>query len=334
MDELTVDQFRRALDDADAFVTNTDHLSAAGHDYWGIGGTPGLLLRPRSTAEVSAIMRTAYEHGISVIPRGGASNCSGGMRPSEDCVLLDLSGMNRILDIDLSGLRARVEAGVVNGVLNQQLARFGICFSPDPVSNAIATIGGNIIENAGGPHALKYGVTYHHILAVDAVLGDGMITTFDADADGSDFLGLMIGSKAHSRLSRVRPLRLRVLPPVTRTLMGAFKSAHDAADSISEIIASGVVPSAVEWLDHNGIMGIEAFTSTGYPEDAAAIVLIDVDGTLGEVESDFKVIEEILRRTRDRSARGRRREVESDALAQAAERSEVRDPKRQVVFHR
>ena len=289
------DLFAKAVAGRAEIITDEAVLTERGHDFWGFGGTAGLLLRPASRDEIAEIMRVATEHHIAVVPRGGASNCSAGMMPTTDRVLLDLSGLNQILDIDVDNRRARVEPGVINSDLQAALAPYGLCFSPDPVSAHLATVAGNIIENAGGPHALKYGVTYNHILSVDVVLSDGSTTTLAADDDGPDLLGVLIGSEGTLGIVTEATVALRPIPEVTHSLMGAFASARAAADTVAAVIASGVVPAAVEWLDRQGIAGLQQFYDTGYPLDADAIVLIDVDGTAAEVAHDQPIVEKVLR---------------------------------------
>lgn len=287
-------------------------LTERGRDYWGVGGVASLLLRPHSRRDIAAIMRLASEHNVAIVPRGGASNCSGGMLPAAGRVLLDLSGLNTILDIDVENRRARVEPGVINSDLQAALAPDGLCFSPDPVSAHLATIGGNIIENAGGPHALKYGVTYNHIVSVDLVLPDGSTTTLSADDEGPDLLGVVIGSEGTLGIVTEATVALRPVGEVTHSLMGAFASARKAADTIAAVIASGVVPAAVEWLDRAGIAGLQQFYDTGYPLDADSIVLIDIDGTAAEVARDQAIVERVLR---ERATEVRVAESEKDRAA-------------------
>jgi glycolate oxidase len=297
IDDKVVAEFTAALARPDAVITDAATLTAEGHDFWGFGGTPGLLLRPCTSEEVVAVVRIAAEHHIPLVTRGGASNCAGAMMPNPQRVLIDLSAMNQVLNIDPTARTARVQPGVINADLQQQLAPHGLCFSPDPVSAHIATVGGNIIENAGGPHALKYGVTYHHVLAVEAVLSDGTVIHLSADDDGPDLLGVLIGSEGTLGILTEATVALRPIAPVTRSLMGSFATAHDAAATVAAIIQTGTVPAAVEWLDHTGIVGLQQFTDTGYPTDAAAIVLIDIDGTREQVDRDTETVEQVLRRS-------------------------------------
>jgi glycolate oxidase len=276
-------------------VTDTAVLTERGRDFWGVGGVAELMLRPHSRDEIAEIMRIATEFNVAMVPRGGASNCSGGMMADGGRVLLDLSGLNRILEVDVKRRRARVEPGVVNSDLQDHLAPYGLCFSPDPVSAHLATVGGNLIENAGGPHALKYGVTYNHILAADVVLPDGTTVSLSADDTGPDLLGVIIGSEGTLGIVTEVTVALRPIAPVTHSLMGAFATAREAADTIAAVIATGVVPAAVEWLDRDGINGLQQFYDTGYPLDADSIVLIDVDGTAEEVARDQSIVERVLR---------------------------------------
>lgn len=297
MDGAIVAEFAAALGRSDAVITESAILSEKGRDYWGFGGTPGLLLRPCTSDEVVAVVRVAAAHHIPMVTRGGASNCAGAMMPSPDRVMIDLSGMNRILDVDPSARTARVQPGVINADLQQHVAPHGLCFSPDPVSAHLATVGGNIIENAGGPHALKYGVTYNHVLEVEAVLADGRVIRLNAADDGPDLLGVLIGSEGTLAILTEATVALRPVAPVIRSLMGSFATAHDAASTISAIIRTGTVPAAVEWLDRAGIAGLQKFTDTGYPTDVDAIVLIDIDGSAEAVEYDTEIVHQVLRRT-------------------------------------
>jgi glycolate oxidase len=296
MEQTVVARFAAVLSGRDAVVTDPDVLTKSGHDYWGFGGTPGLMLCPRTRDEVVAVICIADELHIPVVARGGASNCSAGVMPNPDRVMINLSLMNQVLDIDPAARTARVQPGVINADLQKQLAPHRLCFSPDPVSAHLATVGGNIIENAGGPHALKYGVTYNHILAVEVVLADGTVIQLAAADDGPDLLGVLVGSEGTLGIVTEATVALRPIAPVTRSLMGSFASAHDAADTVAAITATGTVPAALEWLDRAGIAGLQQFSDTGYPTDVDAILLIDVDGTPEEVDRDTAIVEQVLHR--------------------------------------
>jgi len=295
MDDTTVSAFAAVLGGADAVATDATTLAENAKDYWGFGNQPGLVLRPYTRDEVVAIVKVAAEHNVSLVTRGAASNCSAGVMAASDRAVIDLTKMNQVLDIDPAARTARVQPGVINSDLQEQLAPHKLVFSPDPVSAHLATVGGNIIENAGGPHALKYGVTYNHVLSVEAVLADGTVINLSAADDGPDLLGLLIGSEGTLAILTEATVALRPIAPITRSLMGSFAAAQDAAESIAAIIRTGTVPAAIEWLDRAGINGLEQFTETGYPTDVDAIVLIDVDGTAAEVDRDGAIVEKVLR---------------------------------------
>ncbi|KQY07364.1 FAD-binding protein [Mycobacterium sp. Root135] len=307
-----IERFAAAVAGHGELTTDDGVLTERGHDYWGVGGLAGLLVRPHGRDDIAPIVRLAAENHVSIVPRGGASNCSGGMMPTTTRVLLDLSGLDRILDVDVENRSARVEPGVVNSDLQAALAPHGLCFSPDPVSAHLATVGGNLIENAGGPHALKYGVTFNHILSADVVLPDGSTRTFAADDEGPDLLGVVIGSEGTLAIVTEVTVALRPVAAVTHSLMGAFASAREAADTIAAVIASGVVPAAVEWLDRAGIAGLQQFYDTGYPLDADSIVLVDVDGTAAEVPHEQEIVEGVLR---ERATEVRVAETDDDRAA-------------------
>jgi glycolate oxidase len=297
MDDTIVSAFAAALRGHDAVATDATTLAEDGKDYWGFGEQPGLVLRPHTRDEVVAVVKVAAAHSVSLVTRGGASNCSAGVMAGPDRAMLDLRGMNQILEVNPEARTARVQTGVINSDLQQQLAPHGLVFSPDPVSAHLATIGGNIIENAGGPHALKYGVTYNHILSAEVVLADGTVIVLRADDEGPDLLGVLIGSEGTLGILTEATVALRPIPPVTRSLMGSFATAQEAAQTIAAIIQTGTVPAAVEWLDRVGIAGLQQFTDTGYPTDVDAIVLIDVDGTAEQVNGDAKIVGEVLGRS-------------------------------------
>lgn len=295
MDDAIVAAFAAVLGGAGTVATDAATLAETAKDYWGFGRQPGLVLRPRTRDDVVAVVKVAAQHNVSLVTRGGASNCSAGVMADSDRVVIDLTQMNQVLDVDPQARTARVQPGVINSHLQEQLAPHKLVFSPDPVSAHLATIGGNIVENAGGPHALKYGVTYNHVLAVEAVLADGSVLEFRADDHGPDLLGVLIGSEGTLAILTEATVALRPIPPVTRSLMGSFNTAREAAETIAAIIQTGTVPAAVEWLDRVGIAGLQQFTDTGYPTDADAIVLIDVDGTADEVDRDATIVETVLR---------------------------------------
>jgi glycolate oxidase len=288
----------RPLLSADALVTDAAALPAYGHDFWAQRGIPGIVVRAARAEDVTATLRYAAERGIAVVPRAAGTNVSAGFLPTPERIMLDLRPMNRVLTVDTERREAVVQPGVINGDLNARLASLGFCFSPDPGSAAISSIGGNIAENAGGMHCLKYGVTDDHVSAVSCTLIGGDTVRLAADDSGPDLLGLVIGSEGTLGIVTEATVALRPLPAVTRTLLAIFDDAEEAAAAVSATIAAGIIPAAMEFFDRAAVGFFDAFSpsGSGYPSEGEAFLLIDLDGSAGDVAEDLADLEPILRR--------------------------------------
>lgn len=239
---------------------------------------PGIVALPRSTEEVSAILRICHKHQVPVVPRGAGTGLAGGSTTGGDAVLLCLSRMNRVLSVDLPNRRLRAQAGAININLTKAVASEGYQFAPDPSSQGASTIGGNIANNAGGPHTLKYGVTVNHILAVQIVLPDGEIMELSTDDSGYDLVGLVTGSEGTLAVVTEATVKLVKTPDAVRTLLVVCNSIDDATAMISAIIAAGILPAALEMIDRTILQAVEAAYKLGLPTDAEAVLLIEVDG--------------------------------------------------------
>lgn len=279
-----------------ALITDPRLLPEYGRDFWAQRGIPGAVVCPRHTEDVVATLRFAQERGIPVVPRAAGTNIGAGFLPASDRLLLDLRAMNRVLHLDPERPLVTVQPGLLNGALQEQLAPLRLCYSPDPASAPLSSIGGNIAENAGGPHCLKYGVTFHHVTGIECVLPGGRVMQLNAADDGPDLLGVLIGSEGTLAVVTEARLALRPLPPVTRTLLAVFDRAEDAAQAVAAIIAAGVVPAALEFFDRAAVALFESHQPTGYPTDAEALLLVDVDGTADEVAHELPLVEAELRR--------------------------------------
>ncbi|HLH45816.1 MAG TPA: FAD-linked oxidase C-terminal domain-containing protein [Acidimicrobiales bacterium] len=261
-------------------------------------GSAGPICFPRSTDEVQAVVRAAVRHGRAVVPRGAGTGLAGGAIPLGTPVVVALTRMNRILGVDLDNRAAWVEPGVVNLDLSRYLRPLGFHFAPDPSSQQACTIGGNVANNSGGPHCLAYGVTSSHVLALDVVLPDGELVRLgglDAEPAGLDLRGAFVGGEGTLGIATRIAVRLTPNPPAVRTLLLAFDSVVDAAATVGAVIAAGMVPAALEVMDRRITEAVERYVGAGYPTDAAAVLLAEVDGLEAGTAIDAERIGQIGR---------------------------------------
>jgi glycolate oxidase len=285
----------RRLIGADAVLTDREARVAAGTDFVTERGVPGAVVRPASPEDVAAAVGFAAERGIGLVARGAGTNLAAAIAPTDDSLVLDLAGMNRILEVDVESRRAIVEPGVLTGDLKARVAPAGLVYAPDPASSAISTIGGNIAENAGGPGCIKHGVTFHHVVALEVALADGRLVTF-RDDDEVDLLGLMIGSEGTLGVVTKAVLNLLRVPAARWTALAAFDRVEDAALTVSEIIAAGILPAALEICDRRAIQVLEANLPSGYPTDREAMLIAELDGDPDEVSRAASALDGVLRR--------------------------------------
>ena len=260
------------------------------------GGNAGPVAYPETSSEVAAIFALAKKFGRNVVPRGAGTGLSGGAIPLGAPVVVATTRMNRVLEVDIVNRVAWVEPGVINLDLTKQLMPLGYHFAPDPSSQQVCTIGGNVANNSGGPHCLAYGVTNAHVLAIEVALPSGelvMLGGLDAEPVGYDLRGAFVGSEGTLGIATKVAVRLTKNRPAVRTLLLAFDDVRDAANTVSEIIASGIVPAALEVMDQRITVAVENYVGAGYPRDAAAVLLAEVDGLDGGVDIDAERIREI-----------------------------------------
>ena len=260
---------------------------------------PLAVALPRSTQQVAAVLKYCHRHGIPVVPRGAGTSLSGGAIPQEDAVVIGLSKMNSILDIDLPNRATTVQAGVTNLNISEKVGADGFFYAPDPSSQLACTIGGNIGMNSGGAHCLKYGVTTNNLLGVTMVLTDGTIIELGGkalDASGYDLLGLVCGSEGQLGIVTEATVRLIAKPEGARPVLFGFDVSEEAGACVSDIIASGIIPVAIEFMDKPAIEICEAFAKAGYPLDVGALLIVEVEGSEAEMDAMLKSIVEIARR--------------------------------------
>ena len=265
------------------------------------GGNAGPVCFPATTAEVQAVMRITAMHGRAVVARGAGTGLAGGAIPLKGSksgapVVLSLTHMNRIISVDTDNRVAWVEPGVVNLDLTKHLRAYGFHFAPDPSSQQVCTIGGNVANNSGGPHCLAYGVTNAHIVAIDAVLPDGSLAHLgglEAEPAGLDLRGVFVGSEGTMGVATRIAVRITPNPEAVRTLLLSFARVTDAANTVSAVIAAGIVPAAMEVMDQRMTQAVENYVHAGYPTDAAAVLLAEVDGLAAGVDIDAAAIARI-----------------------------------------
>ena len=259
-------------------------------------GDCGLVVLPETTAEVVACMCLAHDLGLPVVPRGSGTGLCGGAVPLDGAIVLSVARMSRILEIDPSVPCARVEPGVLNLDLSTAVAHLGLHYAPDPSSQQACSIGGNVATNAGGPHCLASGVTAQHILGMEIVLADGEVLRLGGtapDPPGYDLRGFVVGGEGTLGVVTEITVRLTRNPAQVRTMLLDFPTVQAAGEAVGGIIGAGVIPAAMEMMDQKMVVAVEAFVHADLPVDAAAILLVEVDGTPAEVASHTAVVERV-----------------------------------------
>ncbi len=277
---------------------------------------PDLVVFPRTTEEVAAIVRIAHEFDIPLVGRGAGTGLSGGAIPREGGLMVAFARMNRILEIDLENERAVVQPGVVNLDMTNAVQDRGYFYAPDPSSQRACTLGGNVAENAGGPHTLAYGVTTNHVLGLELVLPDGTVVETggkEPDLPGYDLTGLLTGSEGTMALVTRITVRLMHKPELVKTILAIYGSNEDAGRTVAEITARAITPVAIEMLDGVMLRMVEEATHAGYPMDAAAVLLIELEGIREAVEDQVEQIRDACMITGAREFR----------VAQSAEEREL-----------
>lgn len=267
---------------------------------------PQAVVFPTSTGQAADIVRFCVAEKLPCTARGAGTGLSGGAIPLDGGVLIIFSRMNQILDVDVENLRAVVEPGVVNLHLSQAIASTGLQYIPDPSSQKACTIGGNVGENSGGPHTLLYGVTTNHVSGLEFITSDGEVIEVGGkalDAPGYDLTGLIVGSEGTFGVVTRATVRLSPIAEAVKTLLAIFDRVEDASAAVSGVIAAGIVPSAIEMMDHLSIQAVEASVHAGYPTDAGAVLLIEIDSLAEGVDEQAEAIGSVCRENHAREIR-------------------------------
>jgi glycolate oxidase len=267
---------------------------------------PDFVVFPSATEQVVQVVKLCHENNIPFLPRGAGTSLAGGCLPVGGGVVIALTRMKRILEVNVRDRYAIVEPGVVNLWLTNHLKPHGYHFAPDPSSQGACTIGGNVATNSGGPHTLKYGVTVNHVLGLEFVLPDGQVVVTDGpleDNPGYDLTGAIVGSEGTFGVATKIWVRIVRNPEAHRTLLGVFETVDDATNTISEIIGAGIVPAALEMLDALILQAVEAAFHFGFPLDAGAVLIMEVDGLDAGLDADAERIASIARKNGAREVR-------------------------------
>jgi len=292
-----VNQLRSALPTS---CVVADPVSMKPYECDGLSGyrqMPRVVVLPQSVEQVQAVMKICQQTGTPIVPRGAGTSLSGGAMPHKNGVVLSLARLNNILHIDADNRTARVQAGVRNLQISEAVQHLGLYYAPDPSSQIACTIGGNVAENAGGVHCLKYGLTVHNILHLKMVNLDGELISIGStapDAPGYDLLALLMGSEGMLGIVVEVLVRLLPRPKVAKVLMAAFDDVEKAGNAVACVIAAGVIPAGFEMMDHAAIQASEDFARAGYPTDAVAILLCELDGTEEDVNAQVEKAEKLM----------------------------------------
>jgi glycolate oxidase len=311
-----VDQLRK-IAGRDAVLDRPEDLMLYEYDAGVRKCTPVAVVFPQTTAHVSEILRLASLSGFPVVARGAGTGLSGGAISPEGGVTLAFARMNRILEVDAENMRAVVQPGVVNQTLSDNVSHLGLYFAPDPSSQKACTIGGNVAENSGGPHTLMYGVTVNHVTGLTAVLPHGEVVHFGgkaAECSGYDLTGFFVGSEGTLGIVTEIMVKLLRRPERVATLLGIFETIDDGARTVAAITAAGITPAALEMLDGWTLRAVEAACHAGYPLDAGAVLLIELEGLAELVEEQAAAVREVCVQQKAREVRRAKDETERALL--------------------
>jgi glycolate oxidase len=316
LEAAVVEELRRIVG-RESVIDSANDLRIFERDASIEGAIPDAVVLAASTEEVARVIKVAAKHHIPVVPRGAGTGLSGGAVTIRGGIALQVTRMRRILEIDTVAQTALVEPGVVNQELSLVAASHGLFYAPDPSSQKACTIGGNAAENSGGPHCLYYGVTTNHVLGMEVVLADGGVHWVSGDAPdriGLDLCGVLVGSEG--TLCAITKIKVRLLriPPSVATLLAAFPTIETASHAVSAIIARGIVPAALEMMDHMTVGAVEAHYHAGYPTDAGAVLLVEVDGIAESTRELMGAIREVLEENEGYALREAQTPAERDLL--------------------
>jgi glycolate oxidase subunit GlcD len=311
-----IDQLQKIVE-PDYVLSSEMDLTLYGYDASLERNRPDVVVLPGSTKEISGVMALAYQEKIPVVARGSGTNLSGGTIPTKGGIVVHLSRMNRILETDIPNRTVTVEPGVITLDLQNHLLKQGFVYAPDPASQKVSTIGGNLGENSGGPHCLKYGVTTNHVLGTEVVLYDGTVVWTGGksqDHPGYDLAGLLVGSEGTLGLVTKIVLKILRAPEAIKTMLAIYDTIEDASNTVSAIIAEGIIPATLEMMDNLIMKAVEESVHAGYPLDAAAVLIIELDGMSDGMDRQAQKILEICKKHHVREIQLAKHDAEREKL--------------------
>ena len=315
--EQIIEGLRRIVPGEGVIVTEDERRAYETDGLTAYRQLPMVVVLPSTTQQVSEALRFCKENGVKVVPRGSGTSLSGGALPLEDAVLLGLGKFNRILDVDFANRCVVAQPGVTNAAITFAVQHAGFYYAPDPSSQIACSIGGNVAENSGGVHCLKYGLTTNNLLGIEMVLMNGEVMRLGGkymDAPGYDLLGVMTGSEG--LLGVVTEVTVRILrkPPTARAVLLGFSSSEEAGNCVAEVIGAGIIPGGMEMMDRPAIHAAEEYVHAGYPLDVEALLIVELDGVAPEVDHLIVEVERIARASGAVSVRVSRNEGEREAF--------------------
>jgi glycolate oxidase len=311
-----VDDLRAVVGKANVLDASLD-LQLYGYDAYLVEKRPDAVAFVHSTEEVAGVVRTCNRYGVPFVARGGGTNLSGGTIPVQGGVVIEMIRMNKLLEVDPQNLRARAQPGLFNLEFGNLLAPHGYQYLPDPASQKAATLGGNVGENSGGPHCFKYGVTTNHVMGLTVVLPDGEVAELGGkapDSPGYDLTGVFVGSEGTLGICTEVVARIVRLPEGVKTMLAIYDSIEAGSQTVSAIVAAGMVPATLEMMDQLVIQAVEASLKCGFPLDCATVLIIEVDGLIDDLDRQVSAITELCRAHGAREVRIAKNDAERAAL--------------------
>ena len=312
-----VDELRKMFTDDQLLTAKSELIPYESDGLTAFKALPRAVVLPEKQSEVIDIVQLCHRYSVPFVARGSGTSLSGGSLPNTDGIVIGLNRINRILSLDAGQRIAVVESGVINKDVSDAAYPYGLYYAPDPSSQGVCTIGGNVAFNSGGAHCLKYGMTSNHVMGIKAVLPDGNLVELGGSSlenIGPDLVGLFVGSEGLFGIALEITLRLLPIPEAYRTVLAAYPSMELAGNAVAAIVASGLLPGAMEIMDNLTVQAVEESVNAGYPVDAGAVLIVELEGESSAVEEEFVNLQEIINKSSAYNVRSARNEIERDLI--------------------